>query len=261
MKRFNLVAVFAIFCLGSNALARGVSEPILRIGVHVGIGTTGYWDYPSESLVGSDDWGGVAADLGGVFKFRINDILNFITELNFGLNVVSRDIAFGRNRQTYYTQEETRTILKTDLPLLIRVWPLEYGFFDAGVQINANFWSTSNKEYHDADGNSLQSVSGDLETWKVRTNVTSLVFGFGLGGVIGDLGFRFILDLDRIHKNDKISYYNDGKEIYPYDEYVKIKSEKNIPGPSEKPTVFENKTKIWTLQFVVNYYFDLKSSR
>ena len=63
MKKFILVAVFAIFCLGSNALARGVSEPILRIGVHVGIGTTGYWDYPSESLVGSDDWGGVAADL------------------------------------------------------------------------------------------------------------------------------------------------------------------------------------------------------
>ena len=90
-----------------------------------------------------------------------------------------------------------------------------------------------------------------MEKWEVKGEVTSLVIGFGLGSLQGDLGVRFILDLDRIRKNDEIRYYDNGSELIAYDDYVKSSSGKNLA----KPIVAENKTKMWTIQFVVNYFF------
>ena len=256
MKQTILATVIALIGLSANAFARDLPEPMFRLGVHVGIGTTGYWDYPPEYLVGSDEWGGLAADLGGAFKFNINETINLLTELNFGINVVSRDLAYRSTRYGSYKQEETRTLLKTEVPILMRFKPIPFGYVEAGAQLNFNFWSGNNKEYRDYEGNSIQSVNGDLEKWDVKTHVTSLVFGLGLGGRIGDIGVRFVLDLDRIHKDDRISYYDDGERIYLYEDYAKASASKNIP----RASVVDNKTKIWSIQLVVNYYFDLRPS-
>ena len=248
MKKLILAIAIAMMGLGSNAMARELPNPILNFGVHVGIGTAQYWDCPPAFLVGKDDWGGLAVDLGGVMKFNINEVINFLTELNIGLNTVSRDIVRSHTRYGYYTQQETRTILKTDVPFLLRVKPKDFIFVDVGAQLNFNFWYTNTKEYKDEYGQSIR-VNGDVEKWDVKTHVTSLVFGFGIGGRIGDMGVRFILDLDRINKNDRIVYYDDGEEI------TLIEDAKNINGRDRVLTSMDNKTKMWSVQFVVNYYF------
>lgn len=250
MKRFFFVAVIALMCFGTNAFSKELPEALARFGVHFGIGTTGYWDYPPQFLVGSDDWGGVAVDLGGVFKLNINETVNFLLELNLGLNATEREISQKSTRHGVYSQVESRTIYKLSMPLLLRIKPLDFLFVDAGVQFNSNLASFSGKEYKDEKGNSIASPKADLVEWKVKGETTSLVFGLSLGNHMGELGARFVLDMDRIHKNDKIVFYDDGDEIYLYDDYVKQSS----GNKTATPFVTENKTKIWSLQFVVNYY-------
>lgn len=252
MRAFILAAAIALL-FSTNALAKEDPEPFLRMGFHFGFGPTGYWDTPPKYLVDEDDWGGFAADLGLVFKLNINETLHLLLELDLGINEVFRNLSWVSQNVTY-TEEETRTIFKFNVPILFRFNPIDFVYVDAGAQLNYNLETAQTKDYKNRDGYKVRSVEREkesLEKWKVKGEVTSLVFGFGLCGRSGDFGVRFILDLDRIHKNDEIRYYYDGDEILAYDDYVKSSSEKK----RVKPVIAENKTKMWTIQFVINYFF------
>lgn len=253
MRKLILAAVLALL-FSTNALAKAAPESFLHMGFHFGMGTTGYWDTPPKFLVDEDDWGGLAADVGLVFKLNINETLNLLLELDLGFNGVFRDYSLVYKQNYSYKVEESRTIFKFNMPILFRFWPIDFVYIDAGTQLNFNLASAYTKDYKDNENRSIRAAESrreSLEKWEVRGEVTSLVIGFGLGSLQGDLGVRFILDLDRIHKNDVIRYYDDGSEIWAYDDYVKNLSEvKRV-----KPAATENRTKMWTIQFVINYFF------
>lgn len=254
MRKLILAAVLALF-FSTNALAKATPESFGHMGFHFGMGPTGYWDTPPKFIVDEDDWGGLAADVGLVFKLNINETLNLLLELNLGFNGVFRDLSFVVIKQNEsYKVEESRTIFKWNVPILFRFWPVDFVYVDAGVQLNYNLASAHTKDYKDNEGHTIRDAENrreSLEKWEVKGEVTSLVIGFGLGTLEADIGVRFILDLDRIRKHDEIRYYDDGSELIAYDDYVKSSSGKNLA----KPIVAENKTKMWTIQFVINYFF------
>lgn len=257
--RTLILAVVLALSFSTNALAKAAPESFGHMGFHFGMGTTGYWDTPPKFLVDEEDWSGIAADVGLVFKLNINETLNLLLELNLGFNGVFRDVSFVASKQdgSYkvdYKVEESRTIFKWNVPILFRFWPVDFVYVDAGAQLNYNLATAYSKDYKDDEGHKIRAAESrreSLEKWEVKGEVTSLVIGFGLGSLQGDLGVRFILDLDRIRKNDVIRYYDDGEEIWAYDDYVK-----NLSGTKRvKPAAVENRTKMWTIQFVVNYFF------
>lgn len=258
MRTLILATILAL-SFSTNALAKAAPNSMLHMGFHFGMGTTGYWDTPPKFLVDEEDWSGIASDVGLVFKLNINETLNLLLELDLGFNGVFRDVSFVASKQdgSYkvdYKVEESRTIFKWNVPILFRFWPVDFVYVDAGAQLNYCLGTAHTKDYKDDEGHAIrlaESRRESLEKWEVKGEVTSLVIGFGLGSLQGDLGVRFILDLDRIRKNDEIRYYDNGSELIAYDDYVKSSSGKNLA----KPIVAENKTKMWTIQFVVNYFF------
>ena len=253
MRKLILAAVLALL-FSTNALAKAAPESFLHMGFHFGMGTTGYWDTPPKFLVDEEDWSGIASDVGLVFKLNINETLNLLLELDLGFNGVFRDLSVVYKQDYSYKVEESRTIFKLNMPILFRFWPVDFVYVDAGAQLNYNLATAYSKDYKDDEGHKIRAAESrreSLEKWEVKGEVTSLVIGFGLGSLQGDLGVRFILDLDRIRKNDVIRYYDDGEEIWAYDDYVK-----NLSGTKRvKPAAVENRTKMWTIQFVVNYFF------
>lgn len=253
MRTLCLATAIALL-FSTNALAKVAPNSIGHLGFHFGAGPTGYWDTPPKFLVNEDDWGGLAVDVGLVFKLNINETLNLLFELDLGINEVFRNLSVIYKSNETYKVEESRTIFKLNMPILFRFWPIDFVYVDAGAQLNYNLTSAYTKDYKDDEGHKIRAAESrreSLEKWEVKGEVTSLVLGFGLGGLQGDLGVRFILDLDRIRKNDVIRYYDDGDEIWAYDDYVK-----NLSGDKRiKPFATENKTKMWSIQFVVNYFF------
>ena len=65
-----------------RSFAENTLEPKFRMGAHIAIGYTGYWDCPPKFLAGNDDWGGFSTDLGLVFKLELTRFLSVLTELN-----------------------------------------------------------------------------------------------------------------------------------------------------------------------------------
>lgn len=252
--RTLILAVVLALSFSTNALAKAAPNSMLHMGFHFGMGTTGYWDTPPKFLVDEEDWSGIASDVGLVFKLNINETLNLLLELDLGFNGVFRDLSVVYKQNYSYKVEESRTIFKLNMPILFRFWPVDFVYVDAGAQLNYCLGTAYSKDYKDDEGHKIRAAESrreSLEKWEVKGEVTSLVIGFGLGSLQGDLGVRFILDLDRIRKNDEIRYYDNGSELIAYDDYVKSSSGKNLA----KPIVAENKTKMWTIQFVVNYFF------
>ena len=195
----------------------------LNIGGHFGFGLGTYWDYPVA--FGSNDWFGMAFDLGGVLKYRVNDMLAVVPELNIGFIHSSRKVAEGYWYGAYNINE-TRLLVNLNIPVTARFTPVPYAYLEAGLRMNFNFATGHSKDASDqSTGQTFDSEN--LDTWEVKTFVPSVVAG--LGGTIKvknhemDLGLRLNLDVSGIQKDNK--YYG-----------------------------MEDNSKIWNIQFVLNYY-------
>ena len=205
------------------------SDAQVRFGGHFGMGLGAYWDYPSQTeYLGKNDWLGVTMDLGGVVKYRVNNLLSVVPELNFGLNVTAREIASGSSwYYGDYKVNETRVLFNINIPLTLRLTPVPNFYVEAGGRVSFNLGTSHTQDYYDANGESIDVPDSyrKLEDWEVKTFVPSVVAG--LGGSVGqlDFGARLILDVGGIEKNDKIED-------------------------------FENNTKNWTIQLLVNYYIN-----
>ena len=204
----------------------------VRIGGHLGIGLGSYWDYPSE--MGDNDWLGVTMDLGGVLKYQINSLVSVVPELNLGFNVTTREIARG-NSWWYgdYRVEETRLLFNINIPLTLRISPIPAFYVEAGGRISFNLGTDHTRDYYDENNEKIEVPESysKLEKWKVSTFVPSVVAGLGASIAQFDVGARLVLDLGGIEK--------DSKWITP-----------------DGDTVFENNTKNWTIQLLMNYYFN-----
>ena len=168
---------------------------------------------------------GLAFDLGGVLKYRVNDMLAVVPELNIGFIHSSRKVAEG---YWYggYNINETRLLVNLNIPVTVRFTPVPYAYLEAGLRMNFNFATGHSLDASDqSTGQTFDSEN--LDTWEVKTFVPSVVAG--LGGTIKvknhemDLGLRLNLDVSGIQKDNK--YYG-----------------------------MEDNSKIWNIQFVLNYY-------
>ena len=234
MKRF--IVALAIALMGFNSSALAVEEPPvdpLLVGIHAGMGLGGYWDYPSEYL-GNNDWMVVAFDVGCAFNIRVNRYLRVVPELNLGVGIASRDAG----SVSYYDVSENRGAYGLNIPVAVRFTPHRQFYLEAGAGLNLNFASSHSFSGSDINGNTISvSKSGGMFSWKAETFVPSLIFG--LGGSFRadsyhdiDVGARFIFDVGGIEKYDDIYFTID-------DQLGSVK----------------NKTKVWCIQLVVNYYF------
>jgi len=253
MKRILMLVAIVSMCLGSNGFAeeseyksfdkvtsssRGYSTyPQQIFGLHVGMGISGYWDYPSN--LGENDWLGMALDLGFVLKYQINHLFAVVPEFNFAVSMISRTVGHGSSLYSDYTKKESHTILSVGLPILFRYTPIEYFYAEAGLRLNINFHEQHSFEdvYDDDSFHNSGSSSVDPD-WVVNTFVPALVLG--VGGIIKtqskeiELGVRFVLDVRRMEQG-----YREGSNYY------------------EEGTVVDshNPTKIFAVQFVFGYYF------
>lgn len=192
-----------------------------NIGGHFDLGVGGYWDYPKWQ---KNSWISVSFDLGGVFKYRINNLLSVVPELNLGFTHTSRNQGEYDGRDI----DETRMLFNINIPVTARVTPIQHFYAEAGFRLNFNLATShtmdlaSSGDYYYDDSRSV-----DLDKWNASTVVPSIVVG--LGGTIRsknhdmDLGLRLVLDLTTI-EGDDIPYWG------------KIE------------------TKQWAIQFVMNYY-------
>ena len=281
MKKLMLASAIAMMCFSANAFAEddgygndipsnnieyksfeearasssgGSYLPAFNVGVHFGIGAGMYWDYPTNEYMleyyGKNDWVSISFDIGGVAKYRVSNFLSIVPELNLGINVTSREI--GRGSTWFYGDykvEETRTLINLNVPLTLRLTPVPFAYVEAGARFNMNLGTSHTRDYYDSDGERLKTWGGDdiqdeLEEWKVKMFVPSFVAGFGgtirvAGGHEMDLGVRLILDLVGIEKDDQVNFKVDGEDV-------------KIAG---RNVVVENKTKMWAIQFAMNYYF------
>lgn len=213
-----------------------------NIGGHFDLGIGGYWNYPDEfaQWMGDNSWISISFDLGGVFKYRINNMLSVVPEVSLGFTHTSRKV------DEYYDGrdiDETRMLFNINIPVTARVTPMPYFYAEAGFRLNFNLATShtldlaSSGDYYD-DSRSL-----DLDKWKASTVVPSLVVG--LGGTIRsknhdmDLGLRFVLDLTTIEEDDTIYWKN---------------SSGYLSDSNGKPITSKIETKQWAIQFVMNYY-------
>ena len=249
MKRLMVALAAALMVLGSNAFAveesfnndasfkkseapavRNLSVDPFHFGVHVGMGFGSYWDYPSD-LLGKNDWFNVGFDLGCAFNTRINRYLSVVPELNFGMVISSRDLGddVSENRGAY----------GINIPVAVRFTPTRQFYLEAGARMAFNFASSHTYSGSDALGRTVSISASETDgfVWEAKTFIPSLIFG--LGGTFKvnshhdiDVGARFNLDVGGIEKHDDIYFIVD-------DQWKSVK----------------NKTKVWNIQIVVNYYF------
>ena len=226
----------------------GSSTAPLRFAGHFAIGLGSYWDYPNDYL-GDNDWIGVTMDLGGLINYRINSLLSIVPELNFGFNVSMREIARGTSWwYGDYKVNETRVLFNINIPVTLRVTPMPFLYVEAGGRISLNLGTDHTLDYYDQDNEKIDVPKefSQLEKWKVNTFVPSIVAG--IGGTVDkfDIGARLILDLGGIEKEDKFT-------IPVYDENGNFKFDEN-GFPITKTA--KNDTKNWTVQLLMNYYFN-----
>lgn len=229
----------------SSSKGGDVNQKPLSLAGHFGIGLGSYWDYPSEYL-GDNDWLGISMDFGIAFKYRITPMLSFVPELNLGFVITSREVASGSSWwYGDYRVDETRVLFDINIPVTVRFTPLPMFYVEAGGRVSFNLATSHTLDYYDEDGNSIDVPSrySDLDEWKVKTFVPSVIGGFGF--TINkqlEIGARFIMDLGGIEDDDKIFLYDTKKDDFVRD-------------ANGDPRVETNGTKNWTIQVVGNYYF------
>lgn len=231
------------------------SSPALNFGFHFGFGGGPYLDYPTDTLVlqhiGENDWTNISFDLGGMVKYRVNSLLSVVPELNLGITIASRDK--GKGFDWYYGPyqvSEQRVLVNLNLPLMLRVTPHPNFYVEAGARINFNLGTSHSYEYFDSKGEPLvdeyeDQISKELEEWKVKTFIPSVVGGLGgtfrVNGHELDFGLRVIYDLIGVEEDDKIDFYDK-------------QNKKFLTNEKGDKIVVNNDTRMLTIQMVLNYY-------
>lgn len=238
---------------GSNS-----QTSLTSIGVHFGIGYASLANYPSDDdfvkQYGKNDWGGLSFDIGLAFKFRINNALSVIPELNFGLTHITEKMEGEGGYDEFwgeYMVDDARTLYNLNIPLVLRL-NVPYAYIEGGVRFNLNFDTDHEYEYTYPDGSPLKYYDyddGDTKTvkrdakdeWNVKTFIPSIVAGLGTTVVINghecDFGARFIWDLNGIEEKTN-------KPVKTYE-----KKQARIA------KVIEDNTNLFAIQFVMNYFF------
>lgn len=232
----------------ARSSSRGGAQGVpFNLGLHLAFGLGTYWDYPTDRYLveyfGENDWLTVNFDIGGIAKIKMSNLVSIVPEVNFGFNFTSREVGRGR----YYKVEESRTLINVNVPVALRFTPLPYAYVEAGARFNFNLGTSHTLDWYDEDGNALKDwngkeVSEELDKWEAKAFIPSFIAG--LGGTVRasghelDLGIRFILDLVGVEKDDKIDFTYEG-------EVLKVGDQK---------LVVENNTKMWAIQFYVNYF-------
>ena len=237
----------------ARSSSRGGAQGVpFNLGLHLAFGLGTYWDYPTDRYLldyfGENDWLTVNFDIGGIAKIKMSNLVSIVPEVNFGFYFTSREI--GRGHSSYYGNykvEESRTLINVNVPVALRFTPVPYAFVEAGARFNFNLGTSHTMDYYDEDGQALKDwkgkeVSRELDKWEAKAFIPSFIAG--LGGTVRasghelDLGIRFILDLVGVEKDDKIDFTYEG-------EVLKVGDQK---------LVVENNTKMWAIQFYVNYF-------
>ncbi len=249
----------------ARASSKGDGQrPQVLWGLHMGIGYAAYFDYPTDEdflwEFGENEWSGISMDFGLVLKYRINNAFTFVPEVNFGINYLAEAIEGEGYSEDYgwYKVNDARTLVNINVPLALRL-TLPFVYLEGGARLNFNIGTSHNYEYTDENGSSLKyldengeykNVTRKADTWKVKAFVPSALAGLGttmrINGHEFDLGVRVIWDLSGIEKKDRLPY--------DLDDYDASKSS----SANDKARIYkivENNTKMFTVQFVFNYFF------
>lgn len=233
------------------------TRPSLLLGIHLGIGYAAMYDYPTDEdfiwEFGKNDWSGVSMDLGLVFKYRINALFTFVPEVNFGMDYILEE--FEKQGMSgvgydddygYYKVNESRTLFNLNIPLALRL-TVPFVYLEGGVRLSFNLGTSHDYEYTDENGNALRRLDENHQLedvkvyagdWKVKTFITSALAGIGttmrINGHECDFGVRVIWDLIGVNEYDKLYYDIDDSKLLK---------------------LVENNSKLYTIQFVFNYFF------
>ena len=200
---------------------------------------------------GKNEWSGVSMDFGLVFKYRINPLISFVPEFNLGISYFMEEIEGSEDYDFLwgaYKVNDTRTLININVPLAIRL-TVPFVYLEAGARLNLNLSTSHDYEYTDRDGNNLQyydweddeykNVTRKAEDeWKVKTFIPSIMAGLGttilINGHECDFGVRVFFDMNGIEEKDKFVIEDDR---------------------SDRIKVVKDETKIYSIQFVFNYFF------
>ena len=204
-----------------------------------------------EMFFGKNEWSGVSMDFGLVFKYRINPLISFVPEFNLGISYFMEEIEGSEDYDFLwgaYKVNDTRTLININVPLAIRL-TVPFVYLEAGARLNLNLSTSHDYEYTDRDGNNLQyydweddeykNVTRKAEDeWKVKTFIPSIMAGLGttilINGHECDFGVRVFFDMNGIEEKDKFVIEDDR---------------------SDRIKVVKDETKIYSIQFVFNYFF------
>ena len=237
-------------------------SPVLNFGIHFGFGLGFLAGYPTNDLFTQymgkkDDWDSYSFDIGLGVKYRINELVTFAPEVNIGVGLSIREIGSGYDWIfKEYKVNENRAFINLNIPLVVRVTPIQYLFVEAGGRLNFNFGTNHSVDYTDADGNALMvydsekgeyvKYSEELDEWQVKTFIPSLVAGIGATFRTNnhdvEIGVRFNWDITGLEKDDKVDFFDEETGKYLADD-------------NGKKLVVTNNTKWMSLQFYVNYFF------
>ena len=245
-----------------DASAITYPSPVLNFGIHFGFGLGFLAGYPTNDLFTQymgkkDDWDSYSFDIGLGVKYRINELVTFAPEVNIGVGLSIREIGSGYDWIfKEYKVNENRAFINLNIPLVVRVTPIQYLFVEAGGRLNFNFGTNHSVDYTDADGNALMvydsekgeyvKYSEELDEWQVKTFIPSLVAGIGATFRTNnhdvEIGVRFNWDITGLEKDDKVDFFDEETGKYLADD-------------NGKKLVVTNNTKWMSLQFYVNYFF------
>lgn len=246
----------------SNPSELTYPSPVLNLGIHFGFGFGFLAGYPTNDLFTEymgkkEDWDSYSIDIGLAVKYRINELVTFAPEVNIGVGVSLREIGSGYDwKFKEYKVNENRAFINVNIPLVLRVTPIPHLFVEAGGRLNFNFATDHSIDYTDKDGNSLMvydsekgeyvKYSEELDEWKVKTFIPSLVAG--IGGTFRtnnhdiEIGVRFNYDLVGLEKDDKVEFFDE-------------ETGKFLMNDRNEKLVVTNETKWLSLQFYINYFF------
>jgi opacity protein-like surface antigen len=241
----------------ARSSSRGQS-PSFNIGGHIGFGFGSFWDYPTNEYVleaiGKNEWINISFDFGGLIRYRFNNMISVVPELNFGFTVAQREVGRGYNWfYQDYKVEETRVLVNLNVPVTVRFNPVPFFYLEAGARVNFNLGTSHSLDLYDDNGNALKTydkygnivdASVELDKWEVNSFVPSIIGGIGgtikVAGRDMDLGLRVIVDVAGIEKDDKIIFFDEEADQYLTNNGGLV--------------MLENKTKMLAVQFVMNYY-------
>ncbi len=246
----------------SSSKKNSNQRPQTLLGIHFGIGYAAYYDYPTDPdflwEFGENEWSGISMDFGLVLRYRINNAFTFVPELNIGMSYLSEEYdGVGYDRYYgWFKVRDTRTLINVNVPLALRL-TVPFVYLETGVRLNFNMSTSHDYEYTDEHGNAyeyiddngeVQNVSRKGDPWKVKAFVPSVLAGLGttmrINGHECDFGVRVFWDLVGIEKEDQL--------VYDIDEYNASFFGGNRMGLHK---IVENNTKMFSVQFVFNYFF------